>query len=129
MYRSRFGSEALDASEILAEGLALRAAQAEAAVQVALEARVEARPILTVVVCLSCGSFEVVRMSRAWAIDRAMRRSGLCERDVRAALALLIEAGGDGDLDALDGERLRELHGLVGEDVDFESVRARYANG
>lgn len=92
----------------------------------ALERRTESRPLLTVVVCLSCGTFAIGRTTRAWAIDRAMRRSGLAEREVREVLALLIEAGGDPNLDALDGEKLQELRGLVGEDVDLDSVRNRY---
>jgi hypothetical protein len=79
-----------------------------------------------VVVCVACGTYEVARTKRAWTIDRAMKRSDLAEREVRAALALLIEAGADPDLDQLDGEKPRELHALVGEDVDFEAVRAKY---
>lgn len=125
-YRSRFGSEALEASEVLAEALSVQLAQLEERARSTLELTTEARAILTVAVCLRCGTYEVVRMQRAWAIDRAMRRSGLPEREVHAALALLLDAGATGNLDTLDAERLRELHSLVGLDVDLESVRLRY---
>ena len=127
-YRERFGSEALDASEVLAEGIERQRAKLEEVVRGSLEGRTESRPILSVVVCLSCGVFDVARASRAWAVDRAMRRSGLGEREVLGVLALLAEAGSDGNLDGLSAEKLRELSTLLGQDVDLESVRLRYGN-
>jgi hypothetical protein len=125
-FRARHGTDALDAADELARAMEVHTAKIDEAMRVALESRIPARPILTIVVCFECGAYEVARMKRAWPIDRAMLRSGLAERDVLALLALLIEAGGEPDLDALDAERLRELHALVGEDVDLESIRERY---
>jgi CheY-like chemotaxis protein len=130
-YRARFGSAALDAADVLADAMETQAAQIQDLARGVLESRTDQRPVLGIFVCVSCGTHEVARTKRPWAVDRAMRRSGLPEREVRAALALLTEAEGDDHdaldaLDGLDGDLLRELRGLVGQDVDVDSVRARY---
>ncbi len=129
-FRARFRSEALDASELLAERVALRLGHIEREARKALEGRIPSRPILTIAVCLACGAHEVVRMVRPWAIDRAMMRTGLAERDVRAVIAVLAELHGDHEperLDALTPEQLRDLLALVGQDFDAETLRAQHA--
>lgn len=129
-FRSRHperSERALDAVQVLADEMTRHLAALEVRALEVLEDRTEGRPILAVVVCAECGAFEVVRTSRSWPIDRAMRRTNMSERDAHAIVALLVEAGSDGDLDRVPVERLRELLALVGHDVDLESVRERYA--
>jgi hypothetical protein len=120
--------DALDAVELLADAMAARAAVEEAA-RLALEDTTPERPMLGVIACMECGAFEVARIGRPWPIDRAMRRSGLAERDVRTVLRILLEAFDDAQVVALDQlsvSALRELLALDGEDFDLEVVRARY---
>lgn len=98
----------------------------------ALEPRLPQRPILAIAVCLTCGQPAIVRAVRSWPIDRAMRRAGLSEREALAICALLAEAWSERGaepppLDALSDDDLRELRGLLGEDVDLATVRERYA--
>ena len=82
------------------------------------------KPILTIVVCLSCGASEAIRASRPWPVDRAMARSGLSERDVLDVVALLRAAFDAGpELEELDGELLRELKALVALAPEPEEVR------
>jgi hypothetical protein len=126
--RARFptaSTEAMDGAEML-----------DAAVDASLVARgldsralgaLPKRPILTVFVCLSCGSTTAARAEREWAVDRAMRLTGLGEREVAAVVRLLAEAFGAAApaVDRLDAVGVLELAGLVGHDVDLVSLRSR----
>ena len=132
-YRTRFpqlSAEALQAYDLLTVAMEERVAAVEEAARVALEGRIRERPILGVFVCTSCGAFEVARSTRRWDIDRAMRRSGMNERELLAVALLIAEcwievAEPPPTLDAITTEMLHELHALVGQDVDHATVRAR----
>ena len=116
---------AFAAYEELQAQLANEATWFEAA-RAQLEKRTPKRPTLTFVVCKSCGGHEIAMMNRPWTLDRAMRRTGALERELIAVEALLREAGCTTSLDALSVEELGELMPLVGQDVDLETLRARY---
>lgn len=116
---------AFAAYEELQAQLAEEAAWFEAA-RAELEKRTRTRPTLTFVVCKSCGGHELAMMNRAWPLDRAMRRTGALERELVAVEVLLRDACCTTSLDALGVDELRELMALVGQDVDLETLRARY---
>lgn len=92
-----------------------------------LEMHCTTKPILSVYVCLACGAHDAAVATRAWPIDRAMRRAGLAERDVLAVVGLLGSAcGADApSLDVLSAVALRELTRGVGQDLDVPTLRAR----
>lgn len=122
---------ALEAHELLLTALATRMAEVDAAAVAALQSRTRERPILAVVVCVSCGAFEVSRGSRRWDVDRAMRRTGIAERDLMRVAMVLAEAWAEvpeapPDLDALRSHQIRELLELAGADVDHVTLRDQY---
>lgn len=132
-YRDRYPEQAtaaFEASDLLLEALDDRAAPLDDAAR-AIEDHVQERPVLVVVVCSECGRFEISRSARPWDVDRAMRRSGVAERDLVRVSVLLTEAWAEVNepaprLDTLSSTQLEELRALAGEDVDFASVRAVY---
>jgi hypothetical protein len=129
---SRHGEKAttaFDTCEALAREMDKQLPELTSEARVALEARTVERPLLSVVVCVSCGEFAIAQVSRPWPIDRAMMRSGLDEREARAALDVLKEAfttEATSVLDRLDADQLREVRALVGEDYDVEALRERF---
>lgn len=133
-FRAQHGAladQALDAHHELLAALETRLAAVEEAARQALEDRIVERPILTVFVCLSCGASDVAGAKRRWDVDRAMRRSGLAERDLLAIARLLAEAWAEVPsappaLDAFSAEELHDLLALVGEDVDLATLRESY---
>jgi hypothetical protein len=90
-------------------------------------AKLPMRPILTVFVCLACGTSSPARAWRAWPVDRAMRASGLAERDLVRVEALLHDMLGDRapQLDRFDADGIIELASLLGRDIDHSSLRDR----
>lgn len=116
-FRRRFpvqAEAALDAYDELDQRLA-ELAQRIAILRAELNGAGAGCPILTTVVCLDCGAFEVVTALRPWPLDRAMARTGIPERDLVTALELLSVSHAavrskPPDLDALTDP---ELHALV----------------
>jgi hypothetical protein len=133
-YRARHpdrSAAALDAHELLLEAFENRAQEIDEAARRALEDRIRERPLLTVVVCTECGRFEVCRSARRWDVDRAMRRSSVSERDLVRVAVLLAEAWAEVDehppqLDVLTVDQINELRALIGQDVDYASLRSAY---
>jgi hypothetical protein len=90
--------------------------------------RVDRKPLLAVWACLECGAVEVGRADRSWAVEDAMRRARLGEREVLAIERLLAEAWAGASppsIDKLPTSALEELAVLVDADVDLDAVRAR----
>ncbi len=97
---------ALDHAVALDE--AIEAALAERLKVGALDA-LPARPVLAVFVCLACGASAIGEAVRPWEIDRAMRRSGLAERDLLRVLAVMGPSADGRLIDELAPEALVEL--------------------
>lgn len=129
---SRHGEKAttaFDTCEALAKEMDKQLPELTAEARARLEARTAERPLLSVVCCVSCGAFTIAQVSRPWPIDRAMMRSGLDEREVRAVAEVLKEAfaaEATSVLDRLDADQLREVRALVGEDFDVDALRERF---
>lgn len=77
-------TQALDQAVALDD--AVEAALAERLRNGTLDA-LPARPVLATFVCMACGASAIGEATRAWEVDRAMRRSGLAERDLLRVLA------------------------------------------
>lgn len=90
-------------------------------------ATLPARPILAVFVCFACGAWAAARTMRDWEVDRAMRGSGLGEREILAIRSLVRAVCGDAApaIDAFGADALLELGHLVGRDVDHSALAER----
>lgn len=99
------GVAALDLAVALDD--AVEAALAER-LQVGSLETLAARPVLATFVCMACGASAVGEATRPWEVDRAMRRSGLAERDLLRVLATWTRLGGT-SIDELTPEILLEL--------------------
>lgn len=119
--------DAMDSALALEEGV--ERALAERGIDSAGLAALPTRPILAVFVCFACGAWTAARATRDWEIDRAMRSSGLGEREVLAVRSLVRASCGERapPIDALDADALLELGHVVGRDVDHEALAERIA--
>lgn len=127
-FRSR---HAVAAEEALDGALALEAeidrALSEREIDASRLASLPARPILAVFVSLACGASTTATCRRAWPVDRAMRATGLPEREVLRVDALVRQVLGSNapDVDLFAPGGIAELLALVGHDVDHEALRQR----